>query len=105
MYNKWSYNKTKWFLKDDRVYVINNQFLSKINVVGLFENPTEVAAYNGCDETPCYSDNSNYPCSLKMANDITNIVLKTKIYPLLSLPQDNENNAANEEPQINPKKI
>lgn len=104
-YAKWSSNKTKWFLKNDRIYVINNQFLSKINVIGIFEDPTTLAAYNSCDEAPCYSDNSNYPCSFKMANDITNLVLKTKIYPLLALPQDTTNDAANEEQPIDPRKV
>lgn len=104
-YAKWSSNKTKWFLKNDRIYVINNQFLSKINVVGIWEDPTELSTYANCDDEPCYSDTSNYPCSLKMASDITDIVLKTKVYPFLALPQDNQNDAANEEQPINPRKV
>lgn len=95
-HNKFTSKKPKWYLKNDRIYVINSDFLSKINIDLLAENPSDLAAYATCDGSTCYSINSDYPCSLKMASEITNIVLKTKVYPFLQLPQDTTNNADNQ---------
>lgn len=99
-YSKYTSAKAKWFLKDDYIYVINNEFLSKITVQGIFENPTELAAYVGCDGDACYTDSMSYPCSNRMASDIANIVLKTKVFPFLQIPQDTTNNSASDANQV-----
>jgi len=94
-YNKYTTDKTKWYLKNNYIYIINSQFLNKINVYGLWEIPSDLSNYVNCDGNTCYDINSFYPISLKMASDITNIVLKTKIYPFMSMPQDNTNDSSN----------
>lgn len=104
-FGKYTKNKGRWYLKNNYLYIINEQYIDKINVTGVFENPADLIAYTACGGSTCFSYNSNYPCSLKMANDITNIVLKTKVYPFLQLPQDNTNNANNDIRQVNTKNI
>ena len=94
-YSKYAKDKAYWYLKDDYIYVVNEDLLETINVWGLFENPSELSTFVACSGTPCFSLESSYPCSLKMASDITNIVIKTKVYPYLQLPADNRNDGVN----------
>lgn len=94
-YNKFVGNKPYWYLKDGYIYVINEQLLETINVWGIFENPSELANFVSCNGDTCFSYDSEYPCSLKMAQQITDIVLKTRVYPFLQLPADNTNDAVN----------
>lgn len=93
-YDKYTGDKVSWFLKNDRIYVEGTHFLTKVNVIGIFEDPRELAAYSDCEGNTCWSYTSNYPCSTKMASDITDIVLKTKVFPYLQLPQDTTNDGS-----------
>lgn len=94
-YNKYTSNQTKWYEKNMYIYIINNDTLSKINVHAIFESPMDLADYESCTGETCFNDNDEYPCSLKMASEITDIVYKTKVIPFMTLPQDNSNDAAN----------
>ncbi len=94
-YSKYVKEKPRWFIKNNRIYIVNETMLDYINVWGIFEDPTALKDYTSCDGSTCFDWNGEYPCSLKMANDITNIVLKTKVYPYLQLPADNTNDANN----------
>lgn len=103
-YNKYTGNKSNWYLKNNYLYITNNQLLESINVYGIFENPSDLSNYINCSNNACFGLDSNYPCSLKMASTITDIVLKTKVYPFLQLPADNKNDGANySDQQINTK--
>ncbi len=94
-YSKYTGDKVTWRLKDnDKLIIEGSDFLTKVAVVGIWEDPRELAAYSDCSGGTCYSSTSNYPCSTKMASDITDIVLKTKVFPFLQLPQDTTNDAA-----------
>ena len=94
-YNKYTSLKSQWYLQNGYLYIINEEHIEYINVYAIFENPTELANYINCSNETCFNWDQQYPVSLRMANDITNIVLKTKVYPLLQLPQDTANDAAN----------
>ena len=104
-YNKYTKEKRRWFFKNGYLYITNEEMLSTINVWGIFEDPIELSNYVACDGSTCFNWDSNYPCSLKMANEITNIVMKTKVYPFLQLPQDNTNDANNTTPPANTKNL
>ncbi len=95
-YSKYTANKPTWFIKNNRIYITVEQLWEKINVWGIFENPSELSTFVSCGGDSCFTYESEYPCSLKMANDITNIVLKTKVYPYLQLPADNTNDSLNQ---------
>jgi hypothetical protein len=94
-YSKYVKEKPRWFIKNNRLYIINEDFLKYVNVWGIFEDPSSLSSFVGCDGNTCFNWNNSYPASLKMANDITNIVLKTKVYPFIQLPADNTNDANN----------
>lgn len=95
-FTKYGKLKAKWFYKDGFIYVLNTDFLSHINIIGIWERPQDLADYITCDGNTCYSITGNdYPCSLKMASDITNIIIKTKVFPFLQLPRDTTNDDSN----------
>lgn len=97
-YNKFTSKKIGWFIKDGHLYVINDTLLEMLSISGVWEDPSDLANYTNCDGT-CWTIDSEYPVSLKMASTITDIILKTKIQPMLSFPLDNSNNASGATPQ------
>lgn len=94
-YMKYTSNKPKWFLKNNYIYIINSDFLSNINITGIWDRPSDLTAFTSCDGSTCHSTDSEYPCSMKMASMITDIVLKTKVYPYIQLPRDTTNDNSN----------
>lgn len=105
-YNKYTGEKPNWYLKNGYLYVTNTQLLEYVNVFGIFENPQDLANFVSCDDEACFDlYTSEYPCSLKMASNITDIVVKTKVLPYLQLPADNRNDAANNPESTTPKQI
>lgn len=94
-FNKYTSTQPKWYEKNMYIYVINTDTLTSINVHGIFESPMDLADYESCTGDTCFDENDEYPCSLKMASDITDIVYKTKVLPFMNLPQDNSNDSAN----------
>lgn len=95
-FSKYTKKKTRWFLRNKYIYIINADFLESINISAIFESPSDLVAFTSCSGSTCFDNNSSYPCSLKMADDITNIVLKTKVNPYIQMPQDNSNNGNND---------
>lgn len=93
-YNKFTGNKASWYVKNNKIYITAEDLLETINVWGIFDNPSELSTFVSCNGNTCFDYDSEYPCSLKMASDITNIVLKTKVFPFLQLPADNRNDGA-----------
>lgn len=104
-YTKFTSNKPKWFLKNNYIYVINSDFLTTINVTAVFERPSDLTSYTQCGGSTCYSTNSEYPCSLKMASMIADIVLKTKVYPFIQTPRDVTNDDSNNFANPNTKNV
>ncbi len=105
-YNKYTANKPDWYLKNGYLYITVTQMLEYVNVFGIFENPQDLAAFVSCDNEACFNMyTSDYPCSLKMASDITNIVIKTKLLPYLQFPADNKNDASNQPESQTPKQV
>ncbi len=98
--SKYTSNKSRWYLKNNYIYITNEDIIEFINIIGLFDSPSELSKYTGCNGNPCFNLNTNYPCSKKMAEQITDIILKKKIYPFLQLPQDNTNDNSNEYKQL-----
>lgn len=98
-YNKYTSKTWGWYLKDDYLYVINDQNLNYLTISGLFEFPSDLEGFVQCDGQSCWSLDSNYPISMTLATQVTDIVIKTKVNPFLSLPMDNSNNADGSTPQ------
>lgn len=94
-YNKYVKEKARWFLKNGYIYIVNEDLIDYINVWGIWEDPLELKNFVACDGNECFNWNDSYPVTMKMATDITDIVLKTKVFPYLQLPADNTNDANN----------
>ena len=84
------------YLKNDYIYIINSDFLSKINVVGIWDTPSDLLDYVNCSGDTCFHLDDPYPCNQKMASVITDTVIKTKILPYIQMPKDDTNNANND---------
>lgn len=92
-YNKYTNNKPQWYLQNGYLYITSELLLEYINVFAIFENPEDLINYTSCNGSGCFNWDSSYPCSLKMANDITNIIMQTKVIPFLQMPHDTSNDA------------
>lgn len=95
-HGKYTKHKVMWFYKNYRIYIINNDQLSKINVDLLAENPSDLINFVNCDGSTCYSYDSPFPCSMQMANDVVSYIVKNKALPFLQIPQDTTNNTSND---------
>ncbi len=98
-YNQFTSSARGWYLKDDYLYVINDQLLSYVSIAGLFEFPSELANFIACDGEACWSLDSPYPISLSLATQVTDIIVKTKVNPFMNYPMDQSNNANGATPQ------
>ena len=101
-YNKYTSNKPRWYMKDGYLYITSNILLENINIFAIFEDPEELGNFSTCGGGSCFNWDSQYPCSLKMANDITNIIMQTKVQPFLQMPHDTSNDSLSQN-QLNKK--
>lgn len=104
-YNKYTGTKPLWWIENNHLYISGQTFIKKVNVFGIFDQPSDLADFKSCEDQSCWSVNSDYPCSLKMASMITDIVIRTKVYPYLQLPADNKNDGTNAPESPMPKKL
>lgn len=95
-YNKYTGNKKYYYLKNDYIYVVNNEDLSLINVQALFEDPMELTNFPTCEGEVCFNAYSAYPVSANMSSQITDIIIKTKVMPFMQFPSDNINDGNND---------
>lgn len=93
-YNKYTKTQRCWWIKDDYLFIKNDQFLDKVSASGILEHPLDVCRFT-CDDEPCMNADSDYPVSLTIANQIVDIIIKTKIQPYLAFPQDNSHDNSN----------
>ncbi len=96
-YNRFIKNTPGWYIKNRYLYIINSDdTLGMVSIKGIFENPLDLASFTDCSDQSCITLESEYPVSLKMANEITNYIFKTKILPYMSNIQDNSNDSSDE---------
>lgn len=95
-YNKFTGTTRYYYLKNNYIYIVNDQLLDYINVTALFENPTDLSDYVTCENDSCFTYESNYPISANMTSQLTDIIIKTKVIPFMQFPADNENNGNND---------
>ncbi len=96
-YNKFIKNTPGWYIKNSYLYITNSDLtMGKCTVRGIFENPADLANFQNCAGQTCYTLDSDYPVSLKMANEITNYIIQTKVKPYMITAQDNTNDSKDE---------
>lgn len=99
-YNKYTANKPQWFIQNGYLYVTNTDLLKYVSVYGLFEDPAVLAEYVDCNGQSCFDIDDPYPVSAKMANEITNYVIKAKVLPFMKFRQDDTNDGNNDNAQL-----
>ncbi len=92
-YNKYTKNRASWFMRNNYLYVINNDLLSLVNVYGIYDDPSELGAFKNCADDSCWSADSPYPVNLKMASAITDYIIKTKVAPFMTFDMNNANDS------------
>lgn len=99
-YNKYTGNKRWFYLKNNYIYIINDVMLDYINVQALFEDPLELANFTSCDGAACFDPSSAYPISANMSAQIVDIIIKTRVTPFLSFPEDRQNDGNNSDSSL-----
>lgn len=89
-YGKYTGNLTKWYQKENKIYVLNKNRLNVINVQGVFEDPVAVRKFlNKLDPFDPY--NFEYPVSITMLDTIYKLILDSEVRTLLTIPEDTTN--------------
>jgi len=67
------------FIHDNYVYIMGpkSSLFKRINVQGVFEDPTEAAAFTSCAGEACYTDDSPYPISGKHIEVLKQMIFET----------------------------
>jgi hypothetical protein len=94
-YNKYTNLNRGWYVKDDYLYIINDDFLELVEVAGLFESPSDLSRFANCSGGSCFTKESDYPISHTLATQVTDIIVNTKIKAFMSFPNDTTNDASN----------
>ena len=85
-------NEVFAFLLDNRLYLISNSIYHKpiqfIDVIGVFQNPTQVAQFKDVAGNSLYSDDGRYPISRAMRDSIESLIIKERIAPESKAPSD-----------------
>jgi hypothetical protein len=85
-------NEVYAFLLDSKIHLISNSIYHKpiqyIDVIGVFQNPTQVAMFKDENGDSLYSDDGRYPVSLAMRNDIENSIIAERMAPEAQAPSD-----------------
>lgn len=90
------------FLHNNKMYFKVNdaqkKLLRKINIMGIFEDPTSVENFCNQDKTKCFSKDDPYPISSWMLPMVKQQILNDYIRSI-QLPEDNTNDANSNESQ------
>lgn len=95
-HNKYTAGQSRWYIYDNHLYLDGPKRIKRLALTGIFEDPSEVANFNYVNGDPCWTRDSKYPISKKMASDIVNIILKEKIGIEIQMPTDEINDASGE---------
>ena len=80
------------FLLDRRIYLISNSVYHKpiqyIDIIGVFQNPAQVAQFTDVDGNSLYSDDGNYPISRAMREVLESMIIKGRIAPQSAVASD-----------------
>lgn len=98
---KYNQNSIFAFLHENYIYVMgkDTEKFKRINVQGVFEDPTKVSSFNTCAGKACYTNNSEYPISGKYIEILKEMILKTNFKLIVTSPTDiSGDTKANPEP-------
>jgi len=86
------------FLRDGYLYLIfksgnYHKLLEKINIQGVFEDPTQAATFVTCDGVPCFSWDTEYPINAWMWQTLIKPAVINELKSKRMLFRDEENNS------------
>lgn len=91
-HGRFNRNEVYAFLLDSKIYLMSNSIYHKpinfIDVIGVFQNPTQVAMFKDSDGDSLYSDDGRYPISRAMRDSLESIIIKERIAPQSQAPSD-----------------
>lgn len=66
------------YLYKNYIFIVGpkSDYFKKINIQGVFENPTDVSIYNNCSGMPCYTDDSEYPIKISHIETMKQMILQ-----------------------------
>lgn len=84
------------FLRDNKIYLISNsgafhKGVQFIDVVGVFQNPSQVSIFMDSSGDSLYSDDKKYPISRSLRGDIEKYILREKLGIQIKAPSDKVN--------------
>lgn len=95
-YKKYTPKDKLAFLRNGRLYIINQQAIQFITVRGIFEVPSEVFRFvNPITDQPYFDYDSKYPIPINMLPDLKNLVIQSEFKVELSTKSDETNDLVN----------
>lgn len=87
-------DSTKWFLKDNYLYIINPPNIKMISVSLVAEQPSDLARFSSCAGAPCYSVTDEYPISAHMIPTLKQLILEDLLRGK-QMPSDEQGDESN----------
>jgi len=69
-YDKYTGEKYKAYMIEDKLYIYNAKGLKFVNVRGIFEDPTDLKHFQ-CENGECWNDNAEFPMPADMIQSVT----------------------------------
>ncbi len=87
-YKKYTSSDKLAFLRNQYLYVYNNELLTVVSIRGIFENPLEITAFDNID----YRD--NYPIPMNMVTTLKEMILKKELGIESQAPSDTKDDSS-----------
>lgn len=86
------------YYMNNRIYLVSkNSYvnaITHINVRGVFEDPNRASDFVSCDNTVCYTDDSDYPMLEWMRPLLEEMAIKSLLPVAVNIPSDSTNDGA-----------
>lgn len=95
------------FIKNNYLYIIykqgvHNMLIERLNVQGVFEDPTEAATFNNCDGNACFTWDGRYPINAWMWQSLIKPGVLNELRTKRTLYKDENNNSKDDAiPSVN----
>lgn len=94
---KFNKNSIYAFILDNKIYLSSNTDISNIikyiDVIGVFQNPSQVAIFKDVNGDSLYSDDKEYPISRSIVATLEDMVIKSKLTITSVMPSDKINDS------------
>lgn len=87
-------NQPASFLYNGYLYIMNSDFIDKVTIQGVFEDPEELANFSNCEGDPCYTQDDRYPISNHMIETMKKMIVDSNFRIILQASVDTHNNAS-----------